>query len=856
MKDVKVIKPKKGEKNVIVYDLTLSSPDRNSKDISTLKSSILRAESITLPNRHLLYDLYHDVRSLDGHLSGIIKKRIDAVLNKNLNFVNKDKQQVDELEILIESNKFNKLIELILETKLWGCSGAEFIVGEKFDWIEVPRKHIRPESGIIAKSQYANTGIAIDNLPFVWVMGEKKDLGQLLQCSMYALYKRNGFGDYAQYVEIFGQPVRIIKYDANDTATKNELDKVLAESGSSLAMKIPRQADFEMLDGKSSNANGDLQTKFISVCNSEMSIAILGNTETTTSSSSSGYAQSKEHGKQQLEITKSDLRYVQNMLNSDSFIKILKSYGYPVDGGRFEYEMELDLSSLKLKLDIDDRVSTKVPVDDDYWYTTYGIPKPANYDQLKAEQKEKFEAKLRAMANVQNNEPDDKKETPEKKDIKLKDKKKLIDLVSNFFFGEEISLNDYYKVCDCAAPLENLADNVGWDNIYKSVAQALLADKLANGQIHPDMYFKTANQLIGAVDAGLGGTSFNYNDSRNILKSYLTRNVYQFSAAKSLTELYEYRNLMYDKKTKEILSYNKFLQKVKEKGKLFNETYLETEYTNAKQSAIMAHKWDTLDSEYLEYSTVGDGNVRYEHAQLNGKTYLKSDPIWNIMYPPIDWNCRCTVIPGVAKNFINDSTKSDYKATHKKIKNPLFLNNVGKTRIIYKKNHPYFDFQKDSSKLMNYNTLCLPELNGIKSKIQKIELKEITEDEYFEFWKNYKKYEKDDIVVKDYSGTSILFDSFDSKNTGSNKKRYKHFKHHILKKDENRVRYGNQFDQIVKNPNEVWDNNNETFYIKIYEKDALVVVVNNSLLKAKSMYALTNDRFDDVRKGILKYKSY
>lgn len=29
------------------------------------------------------------------------------------------------------------------------------------------------------------------------------------------------------------------------------------------------------------------------------------------------------------------------------------------------------------------QVSEKVPVADDYWYETYGIPKPANYSQLK-----------------------------------------------------------------------------------------------------------------------------------------------------------------------------------------------------------------------------------------------------------------------------------------------------------------------------------------------------------------------------------------------------------------------------------------------------------------------------------------
>lgn len=847
MKDVKVTKPKKGEQNVIVYDLTLSSPDRNSKDISSLKSAILRAESITLPNRHLLYDLYHDVKSIDGHLSGICRKRIDAVLNKNLNFVNKEKQQVEELEALIESNKFNKLIELLLETKLWGCSGAEFIIGEKFDWVEVPRKHIRPEAGVIAKSQYSNTGIPIDDLPFVWVMGEKKDLGQLLQCSMYALYKRNGFGDYAQYVEIFGQPVRIIKYDANDTATKNELDKVLAESGSSLAMKIPRQADFEMLDGKASNANGDLQTKLISVCNSEMSIAILGNTETTTSSSSSGYAQSKEHGKQQLEITKSDLRYVQNMLNSEFFIQMLKSYGFPVEGGRFEYEMELDLDSLKTKLEIDDKVSSKVPVSDDYWYNTYGIPKPDNYDELKAEQKIKLEADAKAKAEsmAQANQPP--QPNPKEKDVKLKNKKKLAALL-DLFFLDKISLNEFYaQTCGCSTHLHDLVDNASWNSIYESIARDLLANKLANGQIHPELYNQTANSLLEAVDAGLGGTSFNYDDSRNILKSYLTRNVYQFSAAKTLTEQLEFRNMMYNKKTKELLSYNEFLKLVKSKGKLFNENYLETEYSTAKQSAIMAHKWDSMNSDFLEFSTVGDDKVRADHRKLDGMTYPKNHQIWNKLYPPLEWNCRCTVIPGIASKHDDSNANEDEKLIGGMVKNTIFENNVGVSRVIFKNGHPYFT--NVGSKVLrdlSWKSYGLQELAMSRARYGKVPAFKLDTPKEFEDFYDKMVNTKSGIVLKDVTGSSVLFPE--------------DFKQHILSRKKDPLRYefaGNAFEAVSK-PSEVWSvvkkNDSRpltTHYIKYYTNKTILVLAEDNVVK--TAFVLDKTGFK-TRMGVLLYK--
>lgn len=223
--------------------------------------------------------------------------------------------------------------------------------------------------------------------------------------------KNGNFGDWAQYVEIFGQPVRIMEYDAYDTKTKEELRKIMNEAGNSLAMMIPKQASFQMLDGKQSNGDGQLQLTFKDACNEEMAIAILGNTETTSSSTGSGYAQSKEHGEQQDEITASDLIFVENCLNSEKFLSILKSYGFPVDGGEFEYDLPISMAKLKERLEIDLKVSDKVPVADDYWYETYRIPKPDNYDELRKKMDERASFMLPAPATVgQKTEKEESKE--------------------------------------------------------------------------------------------------------------------------------------------------------------------------------------------------------------------------------------------------------------------------------------------------------------------------------------------------------------------------------------------------------------------------------------------------------------
>lgn len=401
------------EKIVInMTELILQNVDRTRADIQKWWTALQNAEQISYPNRSRLYDLYERIR-LDGHLSGIRDKRNKSVLNKTMHY-EVDGKRKDELNDLINSKKFRDYLRRIMDAEEFGVMGVEFLVGEKFDFVDIPRKHIKPEGKIIALEQNGDSGIDYTQYWNIVVLEGEERFGYLLKCCPYAIWKTGNLADLAQYIELYGQPIRKATYDASDIETKKELKRALKESGSSFTIMMPKQAELEIIGDNRSNGNGEVHKIMFNTCNNEMSVIVLGNTETTSNDNGGSNAKSQVHAKQQGEITKADLMNVADALSSDQFKLILKSYGYPVapgDKGKFVFEKETDLDELKVKKEIDIAISTKVPVSDDYWYEKYDIPKPDNYDELKKKMEEEKAAQQKMpIANEQ--KPKDKKPKP------------------------------------------------------------------------------------------------------------------------------------------------------------------------------------------------------------------------------------------------------------------------------------------------------------------------------------------------------------------------------------------------------------------------------------------------------------
>lgn len=175
----------------------------------------------------------------------------------------------------------------------------------------------------------------------------------------------------------------------------------------------------------------------------------------------------------------------------------------------------------------------------------------------------------------------------------------------------------------------------------------------------------------------------------------LRKDLYIFSGFKTYHELKESaeRLLRPDGSLKPFSEFYQDTLKVRDK---YNKAWLKAEYNYAVRTADAAARWAEIekDKEHIDllYETVGDSNVRPDHAALEGVCLPVDDPFWAIAYPPNGWNCRCRVLR-VAKGshpYSNSGEATEAFMESTSGKSELFRYNPGKEQRIFSDKHPYY----------------------------------------------------------------------------------------------------------------------------------------------------------------------
>lgn len=650
------------------------------QDISNWKTAIDSAKNATNPKRKQLLELYESIM-LDGHLLSVVNKRIIAITNKKVLFQAKGKEgEINEAiqDSILETPWFYDLLKHAMESVAWGHSLIELVpeAGEISRVELIPRINVKPETGIILLDPSNDkNGIYYRDDPrqgaYLIEVGGRKDYGLLMSAAQYVIYKRGGFGDWAQFTELFGQPFRVGTYNPFNDSARRDLETALTEMGGAAWAVIPEGAKIDIKDSAGATGRADIFKELINLCDQQLSKIILGQTMTTDNGSSR--SQSEVHKEVEEDINLSDMIHMEYILNWNVKPKLVDLGRSDLKDGRFQFEKTKTLP-LEKQIDIAVKVSEKVPIAEEWWYKTFGIQKPDG----------KAKPSTGSGSAGEDQEDEDQEEPETNNQVRLS----LV--TAEYCINEQ--LNDLYGSCNHGTII-NASKKP--DKIMQAIAKGVHEGKIKPGQVDKDLYNWIAGELFGGVIKGFGGGFDKYEKGKPDYKmlAFLENNVHVFSAFKTYHQLREFTNALTDKDGN-LRDFSNFKAEVDNISDKYNITWLQSEYNQAVASSQMASRWVNIqenkeDLPLLKYETVGDDRVREAHAAIDGIVKPVDDSFWNTYYPPNDWGCRCDVLQ------LHEGKTTDTSKKELPLLKPMFRTNSAKDGVVFPEKHPYFKVEKE-----------------------------------------------------------------------------------------------------------------------------------------------------------------
>lgn len=786
--------------------------------IKTWKDAITYAQLEDHANRLPLLQIYDSIL-IDSHLQSIIESRVLRVLGSKFKFVNAKGEENKELNGLFETKWFLQFLTHAMWSRFLGTTVLElWDLNEDQELCNttlIPRENCLFSDGIIVKEvgdergyQYKE-GVYTNN--YIQI-GEDNDLGILANAAPDPLTKKFAKAAWAEYVEKFGIPPRVVTTDSHNDKRHQELADMLANMVSSHWAVLQGGEKLEMMNTQGVDAHSTFDN-LITRMNSEMSKRILGQDGTTDSKDTKG-----TYGSLQIlegvaeDRHESDRVFIKYLINDELLwrLELISPKYAALKDHRFDWDDTKELNSTELMTLVKDISASGFVVDPDYITEKTTIP-------------------IIGRSNLGATGTDE--ETSEKKKPKLnaEAKSSIVKLYANLHNNSSfVSLNDglQKQFVSWARDIyyNDNAAQTNWTIINETAAVLIEA-------IAPKAKVKASTGVEGAF----------YNN--------LQTNLFVFSAAKTFTQYAEISELLTDEdgKQRPFTAFKNDVLKLHEK---YNVNYLKTEYNQALRTAQAASKWKRFESQKdlfdLQYDTAGDDKVRDDHSKLHGITRPVDDGFWNKYYPPIDWACRCTVRQVAKGNTLTPDI--ELKALPKVPK--AFQFNAGKQQLVFSNNHPYIQTLAKNSprELQAVKDYGLKEARTIYAKGKNLStpLKPLDSVEKANEWFNNIAVNKKATLTAKVANANVKVTlhktEFDA----------------IIKNNKNSFKWINNLPKMLNNAHEIYvlnaESKTKTYRFITFFKDSIKIVNSDHNYKITDSYNSSINNASKERQGVLIYK--
>ena len=656
----------------VIQQLVIKAPRRRTYDVGDWRAALQAADNGRVKQ---LFDLYDDIL-IDGVLSDAMQKRIDAVTNSELTFQSASGEEVDVVMQIMDTPAWETLLSEVMKVRFYGRSGVELnYTGATLSVEPIPAKHIDLTHKSILINDSDDSGIPFEGDDRLLILGRERDFGLLLKAAPYAIYKRGGFGDWSQWIELFGMPQRVGKYNTFDPASRKLLEEAFEKAGSAPYVVIPKEAEVETKE--SNSGSGTSYDEFRKANNEEMLITILGQTMTTVQGDKGARSLGEVHKEVEEGKNMSDLRFVQRVLNQ-RVLPWLEARGVPVAGGKFIFPKAVEQLSVA---DIV-QLSGVMDIPQSYLHEKYSIPVPKDGEPIARRQP----ALMPDGSEFSDNSDDDSA-------IANSDRSFFRRLWDFFVKAPQVGASG-------GSLPTKLADFSG-DTLDERLMAAVSSG--AAPVFSPQLFDFISSDLLNAVRPAFrrrlnsADVSYGYGLRDDAFITALEMNLFHFSAGKTLAEIQELNRVF-----RESTSYADFQKRASEVCTTFNKTWQRTEYETAVLTAESASNYHRLKAQshlfpYWKYVTAGDDRVRREHRLLDGVILPYNHKLWDKIFPPNGWKCRCRV----AAVMRHEAEGVDFREMERRVLDYLGtpeweMNraqgwdvNRGKTAEIFSKNQQY-----------------------------------------------------------------------------------------------------------------------------------------------------------------------
>ena len=202
--------------------------------------------------------------------------------------------------------------------------------------------------------------------------------GLLRVCGWMYLFKNYAIKDWVRFMELFGIPMRIGKYQPGASKTdKDALISAVRSLGSAAAGVISKSTEIEFIEAMKSGGNQNPFLALANFCDAQMSKAILGGTLTSDAGDNGSRSLGEVHNEVRMDLKQSDGNSLDNAIR----MQILRpfvgfNFGWDVPVPWFRHDLR-EPEDLKTTAERDKilAVDIGVDIDDQYWRDVYGLPK-------------------------------------------------------------------------------------------------------------------------------------------------------------------------------------------------------------------------------------------------------------------------------------------------------------------------------------------------------------------------------------------------------------------------------------------------------------------------------------------------